>query len=110
MSDTPHLVITATGTTLTRLIVEWTDSDGCTYSCTNTLPVLYESAEAFAVEFEAWCKINASAVPVRRASTFAGQDFEAYHFFEEGVYSPPRVYTVEEWFQEQDSAHQVLPK
>ena len=105
---TTHLVTTATGTTLTRLIIEWVDSDGCTYSCTNTLPVLYESAEAFVVEFEAWCKLTASANSVRRDTTFAGQDFEAYHFFENGAYVPPRVFTVDEWFQEQNTFHKVV--
>lgn len=28
-----------------RLILEYTEGDGCTYSCTNTLPIVYESKD-----------------------------------------------------------------
>jgi hypothetical protein len=35
-----------------RLIVEYSESDGFTYSCTNTLPIIYESKEKAISDFE----------------------------------------------------------
>jgi hypothetical protein len=81
---------------LMRLVIEYTDSDGCTYSCTMTKPVLYASAEAFAVDFEAWCRANKAVCSFDLK--FAGQGFSPSSFFHEGVYYGPDVLTVDEWF------------
>jgi hypothetical protein len=79
-----------------RLVVEYNDSDGCTYSCTMTKAVVYESAEAFAVDFEAWC--NKHKGEFHPGQKFAGVIFSPSSFFEEGVYYGPNVMTVDEWF------------
>jgi hypothetical protein len=78
-----------------RLILEYSDSDGCTYSCTVTLPVVYESGEALLVDFEKLCEGN------KGDFMFAGMEFQSHTFFEEGVYYAPTVYTVDEWFAAQ---------
>lgn len=39
-----------------KLVISFEDGDGCTYSCTKHVPILYESGEAFLVEFEEVCK------------------------------------------------------
>lgn len=100
-------VKTATGEILQRLVVEYTVGDGCTYSSQNTVPVLYESGEAFLVNFEEWCKKNKDASGLN-GPEFAGQEFFPYNFFENDVYYAPSVYTVEEWFAEQDKHHKVI--
>ena len=35
-----------------RLVIRYTVSDGCTLSCTETIPIEYESTEAFYIDFE----------------------------------------------------------
>jgi hypothetical protein len=85
-----------------RLVIEQTVGDGYTWHATNTSPVEYESAEAFAVEFEEACK--EARVQAKQSTrhwvefTFAGREWDADDFFEEGVYYPPEILTVDEWF------------
>ena len=82
-----------------RLVIEYHDGDGCTYSCNVTVPVLYESAEAFAVDFEKFCMdIKSSGKYSLYGNSFAGQEWDASFFFEDEVYFPPNIYTVDEWF------------
>ena len=38
-----------------RLIIEYTETDGCTYSSRETIPILYESRNKLHRDFEAWC-------------------------------------------------------
>lgn len=102
-----------------RLVLEYTEGDGCTYSCVNTYPVVYASAEALLVDLmEA-----AQAALVGRGSgefLIAGRTLQASHFFayqsEKEVRrndgqlrftkigdnfflpTPPDIYTVDEWF------------
>jgi hypothetical protein len=102
----PTTLKNAAGETLQRLIIEYNVSDGCTYNCTNTVPVLYESGEAFLVDFEAWCKQHKDGNG-SNADKFAGQEFSPYNFFEHEVFYAPNVYTVEEWFAEQEKHHKV---
>jgi hypothetical protein len=77
-----------------RLVIEHTVGDGCSWHAINTIPVEYESAEAFAVEFEEACE----QARARLEFTFAGKVWGADNFFEDGVYYPPEVLTVDEWF------------
>jgi len=96
---------TKNGEDLIRLVIEYTVSDGCTFSCTNTVPLMYESGEAFLVDFEEWClnhKLQSGN------DSFSGQDFYAGYFFENGTYCPPAVYTVDDWFAEQTKVHRVV--
>jgi len=86
-----------------RLVIEYTVGDGCTYHAVNTVPVEYESAEAFFVEFEEACKeVRVQAKQTRRhwlEFTFAGLEWDADCFFtSDGDYCPPEILTVDEWF------------
>jgi hypothetical protein len=85
-----------------RLVIEYHDGDGCTYSCDVTVPVVYESAEAFAVDFEKFCKDIKSSGKGNSlyGDSFAGQKWDVSGFFEDGVYYAPRISTVDEWFRE----------
>lgn len=85
-----------------RLVLKYTVGDGCTYHCDVVLPVEYESGEALLVDFED------AAQKARKANrswymaefTLAGHEFLADSFFEDGVYCPPEVLTVDEWFNQ----------
>lgn len=86
-----------------RLVIEYYVGDGYTWSATNTVPVEYESAEAFVVEFEEACKeARVQAKQTRRhwlEFTFAGLEWDADCFFtSDGEYCPPAILTVDEWF------------
>jgi hypothetical protein len=86
-----------------RLVIEYYVGDGYTWSATNTVPVEYESAEAFVVEFEEACKeARVQAKQTRRhwlEFTFAGLEWDADCFFtSDGDYCPPEILTVDEWF------------
>jgi hypothetical protein len=84
-----------------RLIIEWEDTDGATYSCRRSVPVSYDSAEAFAVDFEAACKANQQTRrPGIDTFKFGGQDFWGPMFFEDGEFVMPSINTVDEWFAE----------
>ena len=86
-----------------RLIVSYQVTDGCTYSADIVVPVVYESAEAFLVDFENAVK---SAKEKYASFSLGGQEFDSYRFVEisfdrgskkEEIYLPD-VYTVDEWF------------
>jgi len=86
-----------------RLVIEYYVGDGYTWSATNTVPVEYESAEAFVVEFEEACKeARVQAKQTRRhwlEFTFASLEWDADCFFtSDGDYCPPEILTVDEWF------------
>lgn len=74
-----------------KLVVLYSIGDGCTYHCTETLPIEYSSAEQFLIDFENNVLNHQSfSVGLR---TFDWRDF----FFEEKYYSPA-VLTIDEWF------------
>lgn len=81
-----------------RLVIEYVVSDGCTYGFDQVVPVEYESAEAFAVEFEEACKA-AKAHKYEWQFEFAGRQWNYDNFFEKDVYYAPEVMTVDEWFE-----------
>lgn len=79
-----------------RLVVIYYEGDGFTYSCQNTVPVEYESAEALAVDLEEACKKAHHA----RVISFQLADQQWFHscFFEDDRYFAPEILTVDEWF------------
>lgn len=100
-----------------RLILEYENSDGYTFSCTNTIPVVYESAEKFLVDL---MDLALKAIEAKGDGEFkiAGHTFSGAHFYHyvnaedldhrhlkyvmisSDHYLPvnPSVYTVDEWF------------
>jgi len=85
-----------------RLVIEYVSGDGCTYHCTDTVPVEYESAEAFAVDFER--AVRQAAQPKIYEFVFANRTFQTDAFFLGGTYYPPEILTVDEWFSRSTSA------
>lgn len=86
-----------------RLVLEYHVGDGCTYSCTNTLPFEYESAEAALVDLEdAVLKRVAGVGPGNWSDViqFAGHSLEAGDFMENGKFWPPQIMTIDEWFEQ----------
>lgn len=81
-----------------RLVVEYGAGDGYTYWCTDTVPVVYESPEAFAVEFEQVMKAEYAKVNCWQDTTFAGHCWNPSDFFQDGKYVAPEIMTVDEWF------------
>lgn len=88
-----------------RLIMTYSEGDGCTYSCDNVLPIEHESPEAALVDFEE--KFNAALKGPRAPCefTFADKTFLPYVFFEPSMevgrgptYIAPNFQTVDEWF------------
>jgi hypothetical protein len=81
-----------------KLVIHWTHGDGCTYSCEETVPVEYESEEAFLVDFEDACaKVRSSK---QWDFTFAGHCWSVDHFYENGRYYAPTIGTLEQWFED----------
>ncbi len=87
-----------------RLVVQYSVGDGCSWYAENTVPVVYESAEAFLVDFEEIVKPymdkNSSWYYNKREFVLGGQQFDCSDFFFEGRYYAPEVMTVDEWFDE----------
>ena len=107
-----------------RLILQFEQSDGYTYSCTNTYPVEYESAEALLVHLmdEALAALRER----RSMNKIAGLEFSADFFYElvsedraaradkssgyvlanDYLYLPvpPDIFTIDEWFATSASA------
>lgn len=90
-----------------RLVIEFTAGDGYTYSCTETVPVEYESAEAFAVDFEKAVQDSYDS-PANNFGEFmfAGHkwrnDNHGYHQSDSPyfwMYDAPNIFTVDEWFE-----------
>jgi hypothetical protein len=87
-----------------KLVVTYTDSDGCTYSCDMTKAVEYESEEAFAVHFEE--AVKKARDEKKYEMEFAGHSWYVQQFFYQAgkqrditVYDPPYVYTLEDWWE-----------
>lgn len=89
-----------------RLVIKWSYGDGYTYSCDETEPVEFESAEAFLVGFEDVLTV-AHARNVGSFS-FCGREWNTEHFqirnhdhkgrYTETTLNLPTVLTVDEWF------------
>ena len=87
-----------------KLVLEYQQSDGCTYSCTNTLPIEYESAEGLSVDIEA--AMRKAHADCKGDITFAGHVLDVGSFFyhtDAGLqYDEPRIFTIDEWFKYHD--------
>lgn len=87
-----------------RLIIEYTATDGYTFWNTITVPVVHESPESFIVEFDEKCKA-AFASGTGSFMVSGGGEFDVDCFYErdedirEPLYTPPRVMTVDEFFE-----------
>lgn len=85
-----------------KIVLCWSSGDGYTYSCENTVPILFESIEAamHMFEEEAWKGL----AECRSVMFFAGHEFNPDDFFYRdsrlgiAVYDGPVFYTLEEWF------------
>ena len=80
-----------------RLVIRFGIGHGCTWGATEVVPVEYESAEAFAVEFEEFCRSNQQEFGLME---FAGRQWNVDEFFFKNQYFAPEILTVDEWFAE----------
>lgn len=86
-----------------RIIMRYSVSDGCTYSCEDIHPIEYESCEAALIDFEAALK-EAKNGEFR----FANLDLWSSTFYVESMWSSrgapqlelPEFLTLDEWFGE----------
>lgn len=83
-----------------RLVIEYVVTDNYTYWATETNPVEYESAEAFAVDFEAMVRESHQS---RRGEFYLADtqwpSHECMKFIDgEWKYTAPDIMTVDEWF------------
>lgn len=79
-----------------RIVVVYTESDGCSYSFTETFPIVRDSVEAAFVEFD-----DALNNAKNGVFTVFGMDFNAYYVKKNGY---PSFHTVDEWFAEVEKA------
>lgn len=80
-----------------RLIVKYETGDGCTYSCTETVPIEYESKEAAIIDFDKICKGKCSPCG---EFFFAGKSFTNYDFYIKGKYYAPEILMLDEWYKQ----------
>ena len=78
-----------------KLVMEYHDTDGCTYNCTLTVPFHGESPEAALVQFEDLLKKRHKDDKFQ----FCGLDFYGSEFDLGNSHSLPNFFTLEEWFE-----------
>lgn len=81
-----------------RLVVITNYSDDCTYSFDETVPVEYESPEAFLVDFEKACYNNKDKSFTQRQFILGNGRFDASDYFEGNEFNPPTILTLDEWY------------
>jgi hypothetical protein len=90
-----------------RFIVEYATGDGYTYSSTVTLPVVAESKEAFLLALEDAAEQFRKDTKERKRfddeEKVCGTVFYLGEMHEDGLFYPPRVYTVDEYFAQLDA-------
>lgn len=82
---------------LQKIVMSYSEGDGCTYSCQNDVPFWYESTEQALVDFENLIKSGGEEFK------FAGMDFYRFTFVElsecgKEYVNLPNFYTMDEWF------------
>lgn len=81
-----------------KIVLKYTDSDGCTYSCDCVYPIVCESVE------EAYCAFDDALAGTKHGLfTVFGLEFVT-HKFADGY--RPEFLTVDEWFA-REAYHQV---
>lgn len=81
-----------------RLVVITNYSDDCTYSYDETVPVVYESAEAFLVDFEKACNDNAYFSFTQSRFTLGGRYFCPHDYFNGNQFQAPQILSLDEWY------------
>jgi hypothetical protein len=81
-----------------RLVIQYNNTDGHTFHLTETVPIEYESAEKFLIDFEEQHKscYSAKGFLVKYTFHLAGWEFEPSLFEDE----LPTVLTVDEWYHQ----------
>lgn len=84
-----------------KLVVQVYYTDDCTYSFTETVPVIYDSPEAFLVDFEVLANKALAEIkfPHRQVFKLGGQVWEAADFFKGSEFQAPTILTLEEWYE-----------
>jgi hypothetical protein len=80
-----------------RLVVIVNYTDDCTYNYNETVPVVYESPEAFLVDFEK-AAIELKAKWPSTIFFLGGKDWDAMDFFRGNRFDAPDILTIDEWF------------
>lgn len=83
-----------------RLIVITNYTDDCTYSFNETVPVVYDSPEAFLVDFEEAAR-NALKIewPNFQEFDIGGQNWDSSSYFKGDTFIAPDILTIDEWFK-----------
>lgn len=82
-----------------RFVLKYTISDGCTFSCEETLPVEYTSKDAFLTDLEKAAFKYISTGEDCFVFTDNSKRVYAYRFVENGMYYEPYcLISVDEWF------------
>ena len=100
-----------------KLVLKYTTTDECTFSCDNTVPFYYESAEQFLFDLELACENYTAdlnkALDWKTKPRFAfsnvratfrpvgfGDALDLSYFVEsDGSFNAPQVFSVFEWFE-----------
>lgn len=83
-----------------KLVVTYCEGDRYTYSCDCTVPIEYESGEAFLVDLEEHCKKYIKGLR-NHLDMFKDTGIYASKLIESGVYYAPTVRTLEEWWEQE---------
>lgn len=81
-----------------RLIIKYQIGDDCTWWASEIIPIIYESAEKFIIDFEE--KLKESIDDKKSNFELAGRVWDCSDFieYESGSFNYPDIYTVDEWF------------
>lgn len=82
-----------------RLILQYSVSDGCTYSFTVTEPVVYESKEVLVTHLTELCKAKIKS-PMTELHFINGQvSIDISDLIVNGKYYLPDILTIDEYFE-----------
>ena len=82
-----------------QLVLQYGDGDGCTFSCTCTHPIEYESAEKALVDFETILNDAISTTGHFGEFIFAGIEMGISTFKFDDYIILPEIWTIDEWFK-----------
>ena len=83
-----------------KLIVTYTEGDGCTYSCEVVKCVEYESAEKLYCDLEAAADLYAKTRWPENIDTDEFRSINLPHLIEKGKVYMPEISTLEEWWED----------